>query len=154
MSPSLPVVTADDVLAVLEGVVDPELGSNIVELGMAKEARVDADGTAVVRVALTTAGCPLRAQIQKDVRARVGSLPGITGVKIDWTELTQDEKAAAMATARRKQAERAPDTAVPPSTRVVAVSSGKGGVGKSSVTANLGAALAQRGLRVGVLDAD
>lgn len=146
--------TPDEIMGLLRGVVDPELGSDIVELGMAQEARVDPDGVVHVRIALTTSGCPLRAQIQKDVRARVGSLPGVTKVKIDWTELTADQKAAAMATARRNVADRAPVTALPPTARVLMIASGKGGVGKSSVTVNLAAALAARGLRVGLLDAD
>jgi len=150
--PSLP--TPDDVMQLLRGVIDPELGSDIVDLGMAKGARVDPDGTVVVTVALTTAGCPLRAQIQRDVRTRVGSLPGVTAVRIDWTELTAEEKSAAMAKARWNVRERAPDTEIPPTTKVLMIASGKGGVGKSSVTANLAAALARRGLTVGVLDAD
>jgi len=152
-----PVVAAprpDEVMALLRGVIDPELGSDIVELGMAKRAEVGADGQVVVTIALTTSGCPLRAQLQRDVKARVGSLPGVTGVKLEWTELTADEKSAAMAKARWNVREKAPDTAVPASTRVLAIASGKGGVGKSSVTVNLAAALAAKGFAVGVLDAD
>ena len=153
MSPtSLP--TADDVLGMLRGVIDPELGSNIVELGMAKGATIDADGLVTVTVALTTAGCPLRAQIQRDVRARIGSMPGVTKVTIDWTELTAEEKTTAMERARLNIANREEATSVAPTTRVITIASGKGGVGKSSVTINLAAALANTGLRVGVLDAD
>jgi ATP-binding protein involved in chromosome partitioning len=138
----------------LRGVIDPELGSDIVDLGMARHARVEPDGTVHVTVALTTAGCPLRGQIQKDVRSRVGTIPGVTKVTIDWDEMTQDEKAAAMAIARRNIAEREEQTSVGLTTKVITVASGKGGVGKSSVTVNLAAALAAKGLTVGVLDAD
>ena len=146
--------TSEDLFGVLRGVIDPELGSNIVELGMAKKADVDDEGIARITIALTTSGCPLRAQIQKDVRARVLSLPGVERVKINWTELTQDEKSEVMKVARFNVSQNAPDTAVPSSARCVLIASGKGGVGKSSVTANLAAALAIQGLRVGVLDAD
>jgi ATP-binding protein involved in chromosome partitioning len=149
---SLP--TSDDVLAVLRGVIDPELGSDIVELGMAKGATVGDDGKVVVTIALTTSGCPLRAQIQRDVRARVGSLPGVTHVKLDWTEMTQEEKSTAMGKARWNVSQRPEDTALSPTTKVVLVASGKGGVGKSSVTVNLAAAIAATGRTVGVLDAD
>jgi ATP-binding protein involved in chromosome partitioning len=148
-----PQVTRDDVLGALRGVIDPELGSDIVDLGMARDAVVDGS-TVTVTVALTTAGCPLRAQIQRDVRTRVGALPGVEEVRIDWTEMTQEQKSSAMAKARFNVAQRPEDTAVGPTTRVVLVASGKGGVGKSSVTVNLAAALAARGLTVGVLDAD
>lgn len=141
-------------MAVLRGVIDPELGTDIVELGMARGAVVNPDGLVEVTVALTTAGCPLRAQIQRDVRSRVGGLPGVEKVKIHWSELTQEEKAAAMAKARFNVAQNAPDTAVPPTAKVVMVASGKGGVGKSTVTVNLAAELARRGMRVGVMDAD
>jgi ATP-binding protein involved in chromosome partitioning len=146
--------TSDEVMALLRGVVDPELGSDIVELGMAKGAEISAEGAVVVTIALTTSGCPLRAQLQRDVKARVGSLPGVTEVELRWTELTTDEKAAAMAKARWNVREKAPTTAVPPTTRVLTIASGKGGVGKSSVTVNLAAALASKGFAVGVLDAD
>ena len=146
--------TADDVMGVLRGVIDPELGTDIVELGMARGAVVNPEGLVEVTVALTTAGCPLRAQIQRDVRNRVGGLPGVEKVKIHWSELTQEEKAAAMAKARFNVAQNAPETAVPPTTKVVMVASGKGGVGKSTVTVNLAAELANRGMRVGVMDAD
>ncbi|MGI9118645.1 MAG: Mrp/NBP35 family ATP-binding protein [Acidimicrobiales bacterium] len=144
----------DDVMELLRGVIDPELGSNIVELGMARSASVDADGAVSVTVALTTAGCPLRAQIQKDVRSRIEGVPGVTKVRIEWTEMTQEQKSAAMAQARWHARERAPDTEIPATTRVVTIASGKGGVGKSSVTANLAVALAAQGFTVGVMDAD
>ena len=141
-------------MGLLRGVVDPELGSDIVDLGMAKGVTIDPDGVVHVQVGLTTAGCPLRAQIKKDVETRVASLPGVTKVRIDWTELTAEERSVAMSKARWNAKERAPETAVPPTARVVAVASGKGGVGKSSVTVNLAAAIAARGYKVGVLDAD
>lgn len=142
------------VMALLRGVVDPELGSDIVELGMAKGATVGADGLVDVTIALTTSGCPLRAQIQRDVRARIGGLPGVTKVHITWTELTPEEKAAAMSRARWNVAQDSPETAIPATCRVLMVASGKGGVGKSSVTVNLATALADRGFAVGVMDAD
>ncbi|MFN7148460.1 MAG: Mrp/NBP35 family ATP-binding protein [Microthrixaceae bacterium] len=152
--PAVALPTEDDVLGLLRGVIDPELGLDIVELGMARGARIDPDGVVHVGVALTTSGCPLRAQIQRDVRARVGGLPGVTKVRIDWSELTQDEKATAMARARRHIAERPEQTALSPTTKVLMIASGKGGVGKSSVTVNLASALAAEGYTVGVLDAD
>ena len=138
----------------MRGVVDPELGSNLVELGMARSAHVADDGLVRVEIALTTSGCPLRAQIQRDVKARLESLPGVTKVRIVWAELTPDEKAAAMAKARFNVSKRAPDTAIPPTTKVLMVASGKGGVGKSTITTNLAAALAAQGFNVGVMDAD
>ena len=141
-------------MGALRGVIDPELGSDIVELGMAKGAAVADDGNVTVTIALTTAGCPLRAQLQRDIRARVGSLPGVTHVELDWVEMTPDEKRTAMDRARFNISQRTEATSVAPATRVVTIASGKGGVGKSSVTVNLAAALAARGLKVGVLDAD
>ncbi len=155
------VPTADDVTRMLRGVIDPELGSDIVELGMvrgvemvASEPRHGSALTAVVTIALTTSGCPLRAQIQKDVRTRVQALPGIDFVRLAWDEMNDEERARAMERARFNVSQREEDSSVGPRTKVVLVSSGKGGVGKSSVTVNLAAAMAARGLTVGVLDAD
>ena len=146
-------ISRDDVLGLLRGVVDPELGSDVVELGMVRDVAIDG-GRVTVTIALTTSGCPLRAQLQRDVRSRVGSAIGVSEVKLAWAEMTESEKATAMSRARFNVAQRPEDTAVGPTTRVVLVASGKGGVGKSSVTVNLAAAIAAQGRRVGVLDAD
>jgi ATP-binding protein involved in chromosome partitioning len=146
--------TRENILGILRAVMDPELGSDIVSLGMVRGVDVDPSGAVRVGVALTTAGCPLRAEIQRDVRVRVGGLPGVTSVKIDWGELSAEEKAATMERARKAISERVETTTVPTSTKVLLVASGKGGVGKSSVSVNLAAALAAQGRRVGVLDAD
>ncbi len=141
-------------MAVLRGVIDPEPGANIVDLGMVPKASLTDDGIAHVTIALTTMGCPLRSQIKKDVVGRVEQLPGVDKVKIDWTELEQGEKAEVMARARKRVAENPPDNEISPSTRVIMIASGKGGVGKSSVTVNLAASIASQGFTVGVLDAD
>ena len=148
------VPTADDVYDILRNVIDPELGSDIVDLGMVKGASVGEDGTAKITIALTTMGCPLRAQIKQDAVLRVGELAGINDVKVDWTVLTSEEKANTMAKARQRIAENPSDTAVGINTRVLLIASGKGGVGKSTVTVNLATALAASGYSVGVLDAD
>lgn len=144
----------DEVRDLLRAVIDPELGSDIIDLGMVPEVAVDEDGDVVVTVALTTAGCPLRSQIQRDVRTRIEPVDGVRSVRIEWSEMTPEQKAKALDTARRKASERQENTAVGPNTQVILIASGKGGVGKSSVTVNLAAALAARGLNVGVLDAD
>lgn len=134
--------------------MDPELGSDIVDLGMLRGVDVDDAGEVTVRIGLTTAGCPLRAQIQQEVRARIAGLPGVAGVEVKWGVLDPDEKAATMARARQAIASRPESTSVPPSTKVLLVASGKGGVGKSSVSVNLATTLALRGYAVGLLDAD
>jgi ATP-binding protein involved in chromosome partitioning len=148
-----PPASLDDVRAILGGVMDPELGAPITDLGMVGEVALDGD-TARIQIVLTTLGCPLRAQIKREVVARVESLPGVATVAVDWIEMTAEQKAHTMDVARRRAQETAPETEIPATTRVLAIASGKGGVGKSSVTVNLAAALAARGLTVGVLDAD
>jgi ATP-binding protein involved in chromosome partitioning len=144
----------EDVRRALTAVVDPELHVGIVELGMVDDIRVTPDGHVTVKVALTTAGCPLRAHLQREVDGRVRAMPGVSDVSVEYGEMTQEQRSAAMQRARWQARESAEPTEVPAETRVVAIASGKGGVGKSSVTANLAAALASRGLVVGVLDAD
>ncbi len=146
--------TSAQVADMLRAVIDPELGDNIVDLGMAGTPLVDADGLVTIPIKLTIKGCPLRAQIKKDIESRVETHPGVTKVKIEWGEMTADERSAVMTRARWNAREQAGDTAVPNSARVLAIASGKGGVGKSSVTVNLAAAIAARGHVVGVLDAD
>jgi len=143
----------EEVQNLLRAVIDPELGDNIVDLGMAGAITL-ADGVVTIGVKLTIRGCPLRAQIQKDIRSRLEVHPWVTKVKIDWGEMTPEERTDVMSRARWNARENATDTAVPLSARVLAIASGKGGVGKSSVTVNLAAALAAAGKTVGVLDAD
>jgi len=144
----------DDILHALAGVLDPELRASIVDLGMVHDVSVAPTGDVVVKVALTTAACPLRGQIGNDVRSKVAGLPGVGEVRVEYDEMTQEERSALMQKARLRASQSAPPTEVPATTRVIAIGSGKGGVGKSSITANLAAALASRGLTVGVLDAD
>ena len=147
-------VTRDDILAALRGVRDPELGGDVVELGMVKDVDVAPDGRVHIGLALTIAECPLRGQITDDVQRRVRALPGVTDVEISTSAMTADERANLMSIARRRAREHARPTQVSPTTRVAAIASGKGGVGKSSISANLAVALARQGRRVGLLDAD
>ncbi len=143
----------EEVRDCLRTVVDPELGDTIVDLGMVRDIRIEG-ADVVVEVALTIAACPLRSQIERDVVGHVRSLGWVRDVEVRVGAMDADERAAVMARARWKAHEDAPETAVPASARVLAIASGKGGVGKSSVTVNLAVALAARGLVVGVLDAD
>ena len=150
----VPPPTPAEVTNLLRAVIDPELGDNIVDLGMATGVTVSAEGLVTIGVKLTIKGCPLRVQIKNDVESRVTTHPGVTKVKIEWGEMDSEERTAVMTRARWNAKENAPATQIPLNTRILAIASGKGGVGKSSVTVNLASALANQGLTVGVLDAD
>lgn len=153
-SPRVAPPTAQEVTNLLRAVMDPELGDNIVDLGMAGEVTVSPDGLVSIAMKLTIKGCPLRVQIKNDIESRVLVHPGVSKVTIDWGEMTSEERSAVMTRARWNAKEQASDTQVPINARVLAIASGKGGVGKSSVTVNLAAAIAEQGNIVGVLDAD
>jgi ATP-binding protein involved in chromosome partitioning len=137
----------------LRGVIDPELGENVVDLGMVRSITADA-GQVTVEIALTIAGCPLRTQLKSDVTRLAGTVPGVTRVEVVMGAMDADERSALMARARANARDRAVMTEIPTSARVLALVSGKGGVGKSSVTVNLAVMLARRGFCVGILDAD
>ena len=147
--------TAEQVTAALAGVNDPEIRRPITELGMVKSVDVGAGGKVRVEVYLTVAGCPLRETIIKDVTAAVAAVPGVAGVDVHLDVMSDEQRRELQGRLRGGRTERAIPFAEPSSlTRVLAVASGKGGVGKSSVTVNLAAALAAAGQKVGVLDAD
>jgi len=138
----------------LDQVLDPELGASLVELSMVGDVSVSAEGHAIIPVSLTTLGCPLKTQIERDVKEAALQVEGITSVELIIGVLDGPTKETLMKTARALAQKRAPQTSIPLTTPVIMIASGKGGVGKSSVTANVAVGLALQGLRVGVLDAD
>jgi ATP-binding protein involved in chromosome partitioning len=145
----------DVVRTALTRVLDPEIRRPITDLGMVDSVDVSASGAVHVRVLLTVAGCPMRAQLTRDVTAAVSAVAGVTGVEVDLGVMTDAQRTQL----RQQLRGDAPTSEIPfaqpgSRTRVYAVASGKGGVGKSSVTVNVAAELARRGLSVGVLDAD
>ena len=157
MSPSAltPPPTNEQVSEALARVNDPEIRRPITELGMVKNVAIAPDGRVRVEVYLTVAGCPLRDTITRDVTAAVAAVPGVTGVAVDLDVMSEEQRRELQTRLRGGRAEREIPFAQPSSlTQVYAVASGKGGVGKSSVTVNLAAALAASGQKVGVLDAD
>ncbi|MEE1618754.1 Mrp/NBP35 family ATP-binding protein [Brachybacterium sp. J153] len=137
----------------LTGVIDPEIHRPITELGMVDEVTVDAEGVARVEVLVTIEGCPMRDRIERDTAEATATVPGLTRVEVSTSAMTEEQRRAL--TERLRQGRRQIPFNQPGNlTRIYAVSSGKGGVGKSTVTANLAAAMAADGLRVGVIDAD
>ncbi len=161
-------VSSEQLIDALRPVQDPELHRSIVDLGMVRRAELRTDGIADIQVALTIAGCPLRSEIQTRVSDAVTALDGVTGVDLDFTVMTDQERedlrkrlhGDAGAGAGQGQAHghaegrKVPFSEPGAKTRPLLISSGKGGVGKSSVTTNLAVALAAQGFTVGVVDAD
>ncbi|MFF7644973.1 P-loop NTPase [Streptomyces canus] len=146
---------ADTVRKALSAVHDPEIQRPITDLGMVKEITVSPDGAVLVGIYLTVSGCPLREKITADATAAVSALPGVREVRVELDVMSDEQRTELRRSLRGDTDEPVIPFARPGSlTRVYCVASGKGGVGKSSVTVNLAAAMASRGLSVGVLDAD
>ncbi len=142
----------DTILTALEQVIDPELHKPVTELDMVRDVEIHDDGAVEVTIALTVAGCPMRSSFEDQVQRFVGVVEGVNSVQLHFDVMSPDEKAALSTRLRGGRPEKT--ISLDPITRVLAIASGKGGVGKSTLTANLAAALAATGQRVGVLDAD
>ena len=125
----MPAPTQDALLAALSTVNDPEIRKPITDLGMVHAVAVSPEGDVTVRVALTTAACPLRGQIGNDVSSKVAGLPGVRAVNVEYDEMTQEERSNVMQRARLQASQQAPPTEVSATTRVIAVGSGRMPVG-------------------------
>jgi ATP-binding protein involved in chromosome partitioning len=141
--------------AALATVIDPEIKRPITELGMVEHLEVDAAGVVAVTVLLTVSGCPMKDTIDRDVRRALGEVAGVTGVELTLGAMTDEQRSELQTMLRGgKPAKEIPFAQPGSLTKVFAIASGKGGVGKSSVTVNLAVAMAGQGLRVGIVDAD
>ena len=146
--------TLEQVNAALAGVQDPEIKRPITELNMVDNVTID-DGRVAVKVLLTVAGCPMKDTITRETTAAVSAIPGVTGVDVELGVMDSDQRAGLQEMLRGGQAQREiPFAQAGSLTKVFAIASGKGGVGKSSVTVNLAVAMAHQGLKVGIVDAD
>ena len=148
-------ISQDAVRAALSKVDDPEIHKPITDLGMVKDVAIAADGTVAVAIWLTVAGCPMRDTITNRVSAAVTEVPGVRQVQVELDVMSDEQRTELRKSLRGGSAEPTiPFAEASSLTRVYCVASGKGGVGKSSVTVNLAASMAAKGLSVGVLDAD
>ncbi|MEY9925580.1 ATP-binding protein involved in chromosome partitioning [Catenulispora sp. GP43] len=148
-------ITEDAIHSALSKVQDPEIHRSITELDMVKEVHVAADGAVKVAIFLTVASCPMKDRLTNDIKREVGTIDGVTAVEVELDVMSSEQREALKTKLRGGQVEREiPFAQAGSLTRVYAIASGKGGVGKSSVTVNLAAALAAKGLKVGVVDAD
>ncbi len=141
----------EQILKALEVVIDPELRRSIVELDMVRSIEIKDDGRVDVTVSLTTPGCPIKSHFENAVADAVGALDGVTEVNVGFDVLSDEQKGELQKKLGRSSL---PEGALAQVKNVVCIASGKGGVGKSTMTSNLAAALAAEGKQVGVLDAD
>src|SRR3954453_8256688 len=147
--------TAEQLTAALSTVIDPEIRRPITEIGMVKSAAVDADGLARIGIDLTVSGCPMKETLTRDVTAKVGALPGVNWVEVELDVMSPEQRQELQKLLRGDNPTREIPFAQPGSlTRGLAVAWGKGGGGKSTRAVNLAAAMAAKGLSLGVVDAD